>query len=155
MSKAVSKEAVLRALVQSSGLDALVLMSPENFAYGSGLHIITVNMIRPRQAFLIVPKSGEIEMVLCSVEVSLAKQEGWVETIHPYTEFVDHPMDMLAARLTALGIADGKIGIDTDYLPVSSHEQLMRNLPGVKLNNTPESVAAIRAIKAPDEVSIL
>ncbi|HEY4200633.1 MAG TPA: Xaa-Pro peptidase family protein [Devosiaceae bacterium] len=155
MTKSVSKEAILRSLVDSAGLDALVLMSPENFAYGSGVHIITVNMIRPRQAFLIVPRSGEVELVLCSIEVSLAKQEGWVETIHPYTEFVDHPMDVLAKRLEALGVAGGKIGIDTDYMPVSSHEKLMANLPGLKLVNTTESVAAIRAIKGPEEIDIL
>lgn len=155
MSKAMSKEAPLRAVTERLGLDGIILMSPENFAYGSGVHVITVTMIRPRQAFLIVPAKGEVEMVLCSIEVSLAKEEGWVQTIHPYTEFVDHPMDVLAKRLTALGLANGKVGMDTDYLPFSSYQRLIANLPGLTIVNTTEDITTIRAIKTPDEVEIL
>jgi len=153
--KAVSREKQLRTVVEALDLDALILMSPENFAYGTGLHIITVSMIRPRQAFLIIPRNGEPEMVLCSIEVSLARQEGWVEKITPYTEFVDHPMDMLAGRLRELGLASGKLGMDNDYFPLSSYERFRELLPDANLVNTTESVAAVRAVKAPDEVAFI
>lgn len=153
MSKAISKEPQLRALVEKLGVDALVMMSPENFAFASGLHILTVNMIRPRQGFLILPKKGEPELVICSIELSLAKAEGWVETIHTYTEFVDHPMDVLAKRLSALGVEAGRVGIDSDYLPLSSYERLMKNLPKLKLENTTEAVSSVRAIKTREEIA--
>lgn len=153
MTKAVSKEPQLRGLVRKLGVDALVVMSPENFAYASGLHILTVNMIRPRQAFLIMPAKGEPELVLCSIEMSLAKVEGWLETIHPYTEFVDHPMDVLAKRLVALGLESATIGIDSDFLPLSSYERLHKNLPKLKLVNTTEEVSSVRAIKTAEEVA--
>ncbi|WP_342358766.1 Xaa-Pro peptidase family protein [Terrarubrum flagellatum] len=153
MSKAISKEPQLRALADRLGVDALVLMSPENFAYGSGLHILTVNMIRPRQAFLIIPKKGDPELVICSIELSLAKADGWVETIHTYTEFVDHPMDVLAKRLSALGVGEGRIGLDTDFLPYSSYERLAKNLPKLKIENTTEAVSSVRAIKTRGEIA--
>ncbi|MBN9063307.1 MAG: aminopeptidase P family protein [Rhizobiales bacterium] len=153
MSKAVSKEKPLRALLDKLDVDALVLMSPENFAFASGLHILTVNMIRPRQAFFILPKKGEPELVLCSIELSLAKADGWVEKIHPYTEFVDHPMDVLAARLSALGLEAATVGIDSDYLPLSSYERLVKNLPKLKLQNTTEAVSGVRVIKSREEIA--
>lgn len=153
--KAVSRETELRSIVDSLGLDALVLMSPENFAYGSGLHIITVSMIRPRQAFLIVPKDRKIEMVLCSIELSQARQEGWVQDITTYTEFVDHPIDVLTKKLGEMGLASGKLGMDTDYLPYSSWERFNELLPQARMVNTTEAVAAVRAIKAPDEVAFM
>ncbi|MBM6581193.1 aminopeptidase P family protein [Microvirga sp. BT689] len=152
MKKAASKEPALRALVQRLGLDAIVLMSPENFAYGSGLHIITVSMIRPRQAFLIMPRQGEPELVLCSIEVPQAKQEGWVSTIHPYTEFVHHPMDVLATRLKELGLASARVGMDSDYLPLSSYERFRELLPGIRVVNTTEEVSTVRVIKTQEEI---
>lgn len=152
MSKAASREPQLRALLERLNVDALVMMSPENFAYASGLHILTVNMIRPRQAFMIVPKKGSPEIVLCSIELTLARAHAWVDDIHAYTEFVDHPMDVLAKRLSALGIEAATIGMDSDYLPLSSYERLAANLPKLKLVNTTEAVSSVRAIKTRDEI---
>ena len=153
MSKAISKEPQLRALIETLDVDALVMMSPENFAYASGLHILTVSLIRPRQAFLILPKKGEPELVICSIELSLAKSDGWVETIHGYTEFIDHPMDVLAGRLSALGLEAATVGIDSDFLPLSSYERLAKNLPKLKLRNTTESISTVRVIKTREEIA--
>jgi Xaa-Pro aminopeptidase len=155
MSKAESKEAPLRALVRQLGLDAIVAMSPENFAYVSGVHILTVALIRPRQAFAIIPATGEPELVLCSIEKALSVAEGWIPTVHGYTEFVEEPMDMLADRLAALGVSEGRVGIDKDFLPISSHEKLVRKLPKLQLIDTTEHIAALRAIKTPREISMI
>ena len=51
----MSRESKLRALAKELGLDAVIAMSPENFAYASNVHVITVNLLRPRQAFAIIP----------------------------------------------------------------------------------------------------
>ena len=37
----------LKALPAQQGLDAVIAMSPENFAYASGAFISTVRLIRP------------------------------------------------------------------------------------------------------------
>ena len=149
------REQQLRELIKTANLDAIVLMSPENFAYGSGLNIFTVEMIRSRQAFVIIPRTGAPEMVLCSIEVTFARNEGWTDSIQPYTEFQDSPIEVLADRLSALGLSSGRIGIDGDYLPLSSYQQLIKRLPRLELVNTTGQVASVRAVKTVEEVEFV
>lgn len=149
------KIAKLQEEARRLGLDAVVAMSPENFAWATDIHCITVNLLRPRQAFAIVPAHGEAELVLCSIEESLARDESPVGRIHTYTEFVDNPMEVLSARLRELGMEHGRVGIDMDYLPASSHQRLTAGLHNLELVNTTEVIAAIRAIKMPDELALM
>lgn len=150
----LQRQALLE-LPRRLGLDAVVAMSPENFAYASGVHIITVGLIRPRQAFVILPAHGEPEIIVCSIERATTVSEGWIANVVTYTEFVDDPMEVLAGRLRELGLDRGRIGMDLDFLPVSSHQRLVRKLGNLELVNTTEDIAVIRAIKAPHEVELV
>jgi len=145
----------LQALVKERELDALIAMSPENFTYVAGVHILTVASLRPRQAFAVLPAKGDPFLVLCSIEKTLAESEGWISDIHLYTEFVDNPIDALTTALRERGLASGKLGIDLDYLPATSYERLKSALHNVGLVNTTEEIAAVRAIKTPDEVALM
>jgi Xaa-Pro dipeptidase len=149
------QERALRELPERLGLDAVVAISPENFAGVAGVKIDTMVLLRPRQAFAILPAQGEPELMVCAIERSWTASKTWIPTIHTYREFLQHPMDMLAERLAALGIAGGKIGIDADFLPLSSYQHLMRKLPGLTLVDTGDELAAIRAIKTPAQIAIL
>jgi len=142
-------------LPKALGLTAVVAMSPENFAYVSGTHIITVNLIRPRHGYAVIPAEGKPELIVCSIERTLAEAEGWIEDIVTYTEFKDEPVAVLAARLKAAGLDHGRIGIDLDYLPTSAFDRLRQQLPGVEWVNTTEEIARLRAIKSEDEVDRL
>ena len=147
----------LQQIVDEKGLDALVAMSPENFAYVAGVHILTVASIRPRQAYAVIPAKGKGDpfLVLCSIEKTLAESEGWIRDINLYTEFVDNPVDSLTAVLRDKGLSGGKIGIDLDYLPATSYERLRNSLHNVGLVNTTDEIAAVRAIKTPQEVALM
>ncbi len=150
-----AQERALRELPQKLGLDAIVAISPENFAGVAGVKIDTMVLIRPRQAFAILPARGEPELMVCAIERTWTASKTWIPTIHTYREFLQHPMDMLAERLSALGIASGRIGIDADFLPLASYQHLMRKLPGLSIVDTGEELAAIRAIKTPAQIAIL
>lgn len=153
--KFVPNREKLQALVRDQGLDALVAMSPENFAYVAGVHILTVASVRPRQAYAVIPAKGEPFLVICSIEKTLAEADSWIKDIEVYTEFVDNPIDALTTVLRERGLAGGKIGIDLDYLPANSHERLKSKLHNVGFVDTTEAIAAIRCIKTPDEVSFM
>lgn len=145
----------LLALPGRLGLDAVVAMSPENFCYAAGVFIITVGLIRPRQAYAIIPAKGDPLTVVCSIERNLTQNESWIKTIRTYTEFVDHPIDALTEALKELGLEKGKIGLDLDYLPLTSYQRLAANLPGLSLVNTTEDIARIRVIKTPAEIGFM
>lgn len=147
--------AALRALPGKEGLDAIVAVSPENFAYASGAFISTVRLIRPRLAFAVLPARDEPFNIVCSIEESLARAESWIPDIRTYTEFADVPVLVLAGHLKTLGVENGRIGIDLDYLPASTFAILRQALPGAEFVNTTEVVAAVRAVKTPGETALL
>jgi Xaa-Pro dipeptidase len=145
----------LGKLAAELGLDAVVAMSPENFAYATGAFIMTVADVRPRQAFAVLPADGEPVALVCSIERKQMIEESWIKDIRVYTEFVDDPVDALADVLRDIGIATGTIGIDLDYLPVTSHTRLMSKLSNLKLINTSPKISSVRTIKSPDEIEYL
>ena len=153
--KRESHNPAIPSLPAQFGLDAIIAMSPENFAYISGAHIITVGMIRARQAFAVIPKHGAPELVVCKIERAHAETESWIENVNTYIEFEDNPIDVLVQTLQKLGLTRATVGMDNDYLPLSSYERLTRLLPELRLVNTTEDLAAIRAIKSRSEVRIL
>lgn len=145
----------LNALVRKQGLDAIVCMSPENFTYVAGVHVTTVENIRPRQAFAILTANGAAEAVVCGIEESLVKAESWIPDVSIYIEFKDDPVMALVATLKRRKLESATIGMDLDYLPVSSYQRLVRTLPELRLVNTTEEVARIRCVKTPEEVALL
>jgi len=148
-------KAALDRLITEKMLDALVCMSPENFTYMAGVHVTTVENLRPRQAFVILKSDGTSELVVCSIEESLVRSESWVKAVTLYTEFKDDPVHALAAVLKSHALDRGLIGMDLDYLPVSSYLRLTTALPDLKFVNTTEDVAAVRSVKLPSEIDIL
>jgi Xaa-Pro dipeptidase len=150
-----SHNPAIPSLPAQFGLDAVIAMSPENFAYISGTHIITVGMIRARQAFAVIPRQGEPELVICKIEVAHAEAESWIKNLNTYIEFEDNPIDALVKTLKKLGLTQAKVGMDNDYLPFSSYERLKQLLPDLKLVNTTEDLAAVRAVKSRSELDIL
>lgn len=153
--KFVPNRDALMQLVKAEGLDALVAMSPENFTYVSGAYVLTVGKIRPRQAFAVLPADKEPFMVICKIEEGLTRSESWITDLRTYIEFAENPIDELVKALKSAGLDKGRIGMDLDYLPASSHERLIVALPELKLVNTTEAVAAVRAIKTPEVIDLL
>ena len=71
----------LRSLPQRAGVDVLVAMSPENFAYVSGAHIITVRLVPSRHAYAVIPRDREPVLVVCSIEEAHAREESWITDV--------------------------------------------------------------------------
>jgi Xaa-Pro dipeptidase len=151
----VARRAEFLALPEKLGLKALVAMSPESFTGVSGVKIETMVSIRPRQAFAIVPVGGEPELLVCTIERTWTASQTWISNINTYAEFRQDPIDMLADRLTGLGIKSGRIGIDGDYLPLTSYLRLAERLPSLEMVDTSAEVGAIRAIKTADEIDVM
>ncbi|MES2511353.1 MAG: Xaa-Pro peptidase family protein [Pseudomonadota bacterium] len=145
----------LQALINSKKLDALVCMSPENFTYVAGAYITTIKTIRPRHAYAILTKKGEAHAIVCAIEESLVRNEGWIGDLHAYIEFRDDPVIVLAEALKRMDLAEGVLGFDLGYIPAASLHQLKTLLPQLQLVDTTELVAAVRAIKSADEISVL
>ena len=98
-------------------------------------------------------RDGESVALVCSVERAHVEEESWIKAIRTYVEFADHPMDALADALEELGVSDGRLGIDLQFLPQASYARLAERLPGLHMVDTTDMIARTRSIKTPDEVA--
>ncbi len=139
----------------AAGLDAMVSCSPENFAYVTGFVVPSQPLIRHRHAMAIVQASGAVALFGVDMESStIARHAPGVPT-RIWAEFSDDAMLVLAAQLSDLGLARGRIGIELDYLPAGDFMRLQAALPGATFSACEGILARLRQLKTPDEQALL
>jgi Xaa-Pro aminopeptidase len=145
--------AKLRDAMADERLDALVPMSPENLAYASGAAPPSQKTVRSRLAAAIIPADGvDTEVVTVRLEGPLVRSQSRLDRVTTYEEFVEHPIDVIAASLRARGLGDAVIGIETTYLAHADYERLRAALPGAKLQPVDALWDRLRMIKTPGEI---
>ena len=139
----------------AAGLDAMVSCSPENFAYVAGFVVPSQPLIRHRHAMAIVQASGAVALFGVDMESStIARNAPGVPT-SIWAEFSDDAMLVLAAQLTELGLAHGRIGIELDYLSAGDFMRLQAALPGATFSACEGILARLRQLKTPEEQALL
>ena len=103
----------------ASGLDAVIAISPENFAYVSGFVVPSQSLMRWRHAACVVTASGQSSIIMNMEETTTRAKADGVE-VRSWGEFTDQPMVVLASLLSDLGLSRARIGIEFDYLPAGS-----------------------------------
>jgi Xaa-Pro aminopeptidase len=111
-------------------LDALIAYSKENIAYGIGYTIPSQELgARDRQFALALNRDGDAALLLTSNELQEAEARSNVQDFHPYDEFNDDPMKVLAAMIQELGVGEARIGVELDAFPADRWDQLKALLP--------------------------
>jgi Xaa-Pro dipeptidase len=143
------------AAMRAHGLDALISCSPENFAYAAGFVVPSQQLIRHRHAMVIVTAFGKPAIFGVDMEATtIARREPDVPT-RIWAEFTDDAMTVLASQLTDLGLAEARIGIEMDYLPVGDFARLQKALPHTRFERCEQILARLRQIKTPEEIALL
>ncbi|MGI9409875.1 MAG: M24 family metallopeptidase, partial [Hyphomicrobiaceae bacterium] len=145
----------LQALIDASGYDAVIAVSPENVLYAGDVFVSTQIDIRDRLAFVVWAKGRAPAYVLCQVEEGYVRQESWIDDIRTYKEFVTSPIDVLADTLDEFGLANSLVGIETEYLGVQYHQMLVARLPGLRIEPCDGIFAQARMVKTQREREIL
>lgn len=137
------------------GLDALVAISPENFAWICGFVVPSQPLMRWRHAAAVVAADGTSGIVCVDMEETTVRGAAPDENIRVWGEFTDDPMQALAATLADLGAGSGRIGLEFSYLPVADYERLKALLPGASFEVADKIFDRLRQIKTADEVDLL
>lgn len=146
---------LLRAMGQA-GLDALVAISPENFAYVAGFLSPTQPLMRWRHAMALVTADGRKALVSVDMEASTIRAKAPAGTeIAVWHEFKFDAMKTLADLLRKHGLAAARIGIETDYLPVGDFTTLRDLIPQTCFVPAQRLLAQMRQVKTPAEIEIL
>lgn len=136
-------------------LDAMVSCSPENYAYATGFVVPSQPLIRHRHAMAIVTANGRTELFSVDMEASTVKRHAPDVSTRIWAEFTDDAMSVLADQLRKLGLGQGRIGIEMDYLPAGDFARLQKALPEARFEHCEQILARLRQIKTPDEIALL
>jgi Xaa-Pro dipeptidase len=143
------------AAMEHAGLDALVSISPENFAYVTGFLSPTQPLMRWRHAMALVTKASAA-LVVVDMEASTIRSKAPAGTeIAVWHEFEFDAMPVLAELLRKHGLANARIGIELDYLPAADFAALAGRLPDVTFVAAEALLARLREIKTAEEIEII
>ncbi|MGE3708984.1 MAG: M24 family metallopeptidase [Hyphomicrobiaceae bacterium] len=145
----------LKIVMKESGLDAIVVISPENYAYVSGFVVPTQPILRWRHAAVVVKADGSRGILSVDMEASTVRKNLPGEEIRVWKEFSYDAMERLADLLSDMGLAGAQIGIEMDYLPAGDFDALKRRLPSAKWTGVEAKLARSRQIKSADEIELL
>lgn len=154
MSEILAKQK--RALAEHN-LDALVAVSPENVIYSCGFVIpsLRIQGLRRRMAMTVVTPDDEA-LIVVDMETSTAQQRSvWFRDIRTYREFEEEACDILVSTLQSFGTAQGRIGIELDYLPAMDFATLSAELPQASFVNADEIFLTLRSVKTALEIERL
>jgi Xaa-Pro aminopeptidase len=141
--------------MSDTGLDALVVISPENFAYTAGFTVPSQSIMRWRHAMAVVTRDGREVMVIVDMEENTVRSKAPGLEIRVWREFADEAMEILANLLGDLGLAEGSIGLEMDYLPVADFECLKASLPRARFSPVDKLCDRLRQFKTHEEIDLI
>jgi ectoine hydrolase len=142
--------------MKEAGLDAVVSISPENFAYVTGFLSPTQPLMRWRHAMALVTADAVVALVVVDMEASTIRAKSPPGTeIAVWREFEFDAMAVLAELLRKHGLAGARIGIELDYLPAGDLAALSRALPQAHFVPAQAMLARLREVKTPAEIDLL
>lgn len=149
-----NKEALLHGL-RNHQLDAVVVASPANIVYTTGVDLYTQLLIPERLVLNLITADGDSTVITFERERTKFESESWVKDVRGFAEFEDAPIAILASALAEKGLSNGRIGIEKQYLPAGAYEELQKLAPGVDLASCDDILAEVRAIKTTKEIEHL
>lgn len=145
----------LRKSMEADGLDAVVAVSPENFAWVAGFGVPSQPLMRWRHAMAVVAADGRDGIVCVDMEETTVRGRADGTNIAVWGEFSDDSMATLAGMLAAMGLQESRIGIEFDYLPAGDLERLEAHMPDAGFVPVETAFARLRQIKNADEIDLL
>jgi Xaa-Pro dipeptidase len=143
------------AALEEADLDAMVAMSPENFAYVVGFIVPSQPVLRWRHAAAVVTREGRRGILAVDMEAATVKNLQPDEDVRIWQEFQENAMPVLADFLRDLGLASARIGLETDYLPVRDIEKVNSLLPEARWEPCYPIFNRLRMVKTPRELELM
>ena len=173
------KEYRIKELLRKKGLDGAIVSSPENFHYvtGFGGHQHTVSR-QPGFTLAVMRADDKVPTHLTTMDFEAAtfriKAAGLNFVVDPYDTWVglktwdeiangavvpdktamESSMDKLIQFMKACDLANKKVGIELDYLPVPYYKSLTEKFPEAEFVDISDLFVYARSVKQPDEIEM-
>ena len=173
------KEYRIKELLREKGLDGAIVSSPENFHYvtGFGGHQHTVSR-QPGFTLAVMRADDKVPTHLTTMDFEAAtfriKAAGLNFVVDPYDTWVglktwdeiahgavvpdktamESSMDKLVQFMKACDLANKKVGVELDYLPVPYYKSLTEKFPEAEFVDISDLFVYARSVKQPDEIEM-
>ncbi|MEH2471014.1 Xaa-Pro aminopeptidase [Nitrobacteraceae bacterium AZCC 2161] len=142
------------------GLDAIVARAGINFTYLSGLvypgtlarHLDLADS--PRGVYLVWPRTGEPRMVVNAIAEGLARRDSYIEHFDVYEGYTEPPVERLAKVIADMGLAESKVGFETNFISIADGNTLHSRLPRMQIADSTYLMDVVRAVKTPAELTL-
>lgn len=145
----------LSALAVDVGVDALILQSPENVAYGLGFVVPSQPLMRWRHAAVVFGADERRAAICVDMEYATVCARCVDLDVRSWAEFTGSAMVTLAELLGDLSLANGRLGLEFNYLSAADYVELSALLPQATFVAVDADVARLRQIKTPEELALL
>ena len=173
------KEYRIKELLCEKGLDGAIVSSPENFHYvtGFGGHQHTVSR-QPGFTLAVMRADDKVPTHLTTMDFEAAtfriKAAGLNFVVDPYDTWVglktwdeiahgavvpdktamESSMDKLVQFMKVCDLANKKVGVELDYLPVPYYKSLTEKFPEAEFVDISDLFVYARSVKQPDEIEM-
>ena len=173
------KEYRIKELLRKKGLDGAIVSSPENFHYvtGFGGHQHTVSR-QPGFTLAVMRADDKVPTHLTTMDFEAATfrikaavlnfvvdpydtwvgLKTWDEIAHgavvPDKTAMESSMDKLVQFMKACDLANKKVGVELDYLPVPYYKSLTEKFPEAEFVDISDLFVYARSVKQPDEIEM-
>lgn len=144
----------LRAGMESSGVDLILITTPPNICYLTGYDTFGVG----RFTCLVIPLKGELEIILPTIEACHAYITAQIAHISDYNVY--ETREIISRLLKAIERNDSKvtrIGLETQraHLSPSLYDELKSALPNCEVCDVSDLVSSLRLVKSPAELEYM
>ncbi|MFN0304962.1 MAG: M24 family metallopeptidase [Burkholderiales bacterium] len=145
----------LRNGMHRAGFDALVALSIDNVTYTAGFLVPSHVSNRFRRTITVLAGTRFARQIVVNVEENLARASSRFKDIVAYNQFTENPADVLADALNEAGVANGRIGLELDFMPAIDYIRLVERLPKAKFEGCKDLYFNTRMIKTDAELATL
>ena len=149
--------AALSPLAPPDGMDAYIALSPESFAFVTGVRVPSHSIMRWRHAAALVDQQGLNSVLVVDMEHTTVTAAPPNIPLRVWREFFDGPMAELAAMIRSRfgDNPHARIGIEFDFVPSRCMEILAAELPGVTWLPVDRDLETARMSKTPEQGQII
>ena len=139
------------------GIGAMICMKPENSFYLSGFNPI----IYSHPVVAVLPAKGDPVVLVHALRDDHSHESAWVRDIRLYGAWGikktmgPNWLTALGEILSELGVADGPLGIEENFLPVARMRQFEAAFPNATFSDISDVIAKSRLVKEPYEIDCI
>lgn len=153
----------LQSRIRANGLDALLVIKPENVRYLTGLwgYSNRTEYAMPRRLICaVVPASGEPTLIVPKLEFLFAKRRSWFADIRCHVEWQSEAdvfggLNLLNRIFREKDLEGKKIGVEKTFISAALYELFSSELSAAEIHASGGAVEQMRIIKSPEEIDIL